>query len=296
MTTLITEPTSQLPAPAAAATPRRRRRGNRQVWFSAIVLIVIAFAVVGANLLSPNDPNMQNLSSILQGPSAEYWLGTDDLGRDVFSRMLYGTRVSVLSALLAVVVALGIGLPVGVTAGYLGKAPDAVLMRVNDTLLAFPAIILAIGITATMGPGIVNAMIAVGIVMSPSIARLARAQTLAVKQETYVEAARSFGARGIRGVVVRHILPNMIQPILVQAAILMGFALLAEASLSFLQLGVEPPTSSWGVILARAYTFIDYVPLQIIIPGVAIALTVFAFNIFGDEAQRVLDPRRRARR
>lgn len=296
MTSILTQPNSVVEPVASSPSPVRRRPGRFQICFSAAILIVIALVVLGANLLSPFDPNAQELSNILQGPSGAHWLGTDDLGRDVLSRMLFGTRVSVLAGLLAVTVAVGIGLPLGVAAGYLGKTTDAVLMRFNDTLLAFPAIILAIGITATMGPGIVNAMVAVGIVLSPSIARLARAQTMAVKQETYVEAARSFGARGFQGIVMRHILPNMIQPILVQAAILMGYALLAEASLSFLQLGVEPPTASWGTILSRAYTFIDYVPLQIVVPGVAIALTVFAFNVIGDEAQRILDPRRRTRR
>ena len=275
------------------STTTKRKAGRFAVRSSYLVLAVVAVVVIGANVISPYSPTDQDLNAILLPASADHLLGTDDLGRDVLSRMIHGTRVSVLAASLAVVIAIVVGLPLGIAAGYLGGWTDAVIMRVVDAVMSFPAIVLAIGITATMGPDITTAMIAVGIVLAPAIIRLARAQTMSIKQETYIEAARSFGAGGLRRMIVPHILPNIIQPILVQVAILMGFALIAEASLSFLQLGVQPPDASWGAVLSRSYTFLDQAPLQIFIPGLAIAATVFAFNIIGDEIQRLLDPRRK---
>lgn len=268
------------------------RPGRIATGFSFGILILVVAMVVFADFIAPYAPNSQTLDNAFASPTWAHLFGTDDLGRDIFSRMVHGGRTTVLASLLAVGIAVGLGLPIGLTAGYLGGRVDSLLMRVVDTLLAFPAIVLAIGITATMGVNIINAMVAVGIVLAPSIARLSRAQTMSVKESTYVEAARSFGARGVRRVVIPHILPNMIQPVVVQTAILMGYALLAEASLSFLQLGVQPPDPSWGAILSRAYGYMDQAPLTIFIPGIAIALTVFAFNIGGDEAQRRLDPRR----
>lgn len=263
------------------------------LWVSYSILAVVAAVVLFAGVLAPYQPNAQDLDAILQPAGGKHLLGTDDLGRDVLSRMLHGTRVSVLAAAQAVGIAVVIGLPFGVAAGYSGRVVDAVIMRVVDAVMSFPAIVLAIGITATLGPDITTAMTAVGIVLAPTIIRLARAQTMAVRQETYIEAARSFGARGLRRLILPHVLPNVIQPILVQVAILMGFALIAEASLSFLQLGVRPPTASWGSVLARSYTFFDQAPIQIFVPGAAIALTVFALNVVGDEVQRLLDPKRR---
>lgn len=275
------------------STTARRKVGRLSVTISYAILALVAFVVVFAGVLAPFDPNKQDLNAILLPMSGEHWLGTDDLGRDVFSRMLHGTRVSVLAALLAVALSVVIGLPFGIAAGWLGGVTDLIIMRIVDAVMSFPAIVLAIGITATMGPDIITAMISVGIVMSPAILRLARAQTMAIRTETYIEAATSFGARGLRRMVVPHVIPNIIQPILVQVAVLMGFALIAEASLSFLQLGVQPPTASWGAVLSRSYTFLDQAPMQIFIPGIAIASTVFAFNIIGDEIQRLLDPKRK---
>lgn len=286
-------------APISVARSAVRSKYGRKpapeltLWFSLAVLAVVVLVSVFANVISPYDPIAQNTGNAFQAPSAAHWLGTDDLGRDVLSRMIYGTRVSILASLLAVGIALVIGLPIGLLAGYVGGILDTVLMRVIDTLLAFPAIILAIGITATLGPSITNAMLAVGIILSPSIARLIRAQVLSVKEETYVEAARSFGARGILRMVLVHIVPNSIQPVLVQTSVLMGSALIVEATLSFLGLGVQPPDASWGSILSRAYTFTAQAPFQIIVPGLAIALCVFAFTTLGDRAQERLDPRRR---
>ncbi|GAA2074687.1 ABC transporter permease [Aeromicrobium halocynthiae] len=275
-----------------ARTPRRRA-GRLAVWTSYAILGAVLVVVLFAGLLAPYSPTEQALDRILLPMSTAHPLGTDDLGRDVLSRMLHGTRVSVLAASLAVAIAVVAGLPVGILAGWRGGLVDLFVMRLVDSVMSFPAIVLAIGITATMGPNITNAMIAVGIVLSPAIIRLARAQVMAIKSETYIEAAASFGAAGLRRMIVPHVVPNIIQPILVQVAVLMGFALIAEASLSFLQLGVQPPDASWGAVLSRSYVFLDQAPLQIFVPGIAIAATVFAFNIIGDEVQRLLDPKRK---
>lgn len=263
------------------------------VWLSWIILGLVVLATLCAGLIAPLDPNAQNLDDILLPISSAHLLGTDDLGRDIFSRVIHGTRVSVLAAGLAVTIAVVVGLPIGIAAGWFGGWVDAVTVRIVDAVMSFPAIVLAIGITATLGPNITTAMTAVGIVLIPTIIRLARAQTMTIRSETYVEAARSFGARGLRRMILPHIVPNIIQPILVQIAVLMGFALIAEASLSFLQLGVQPPTASWGAVLSRAYVFLDQAPLQVFVPGIAIAATVFAFNVLSDEIQRLLDPKRR---
>lgn len=271
----------------------RRKQGRFVIWLSWLIIGLVVIAAAFAELIAPADPNAQDLSLLLLPVSPEHLLGTDDLGRDIFSRMLYGTRVSVIAAAQAVAIAVAIGLPLGVASGWLGGWFDLVTVRVVDAVMSFPAIVLAIGITATLGPNITTAMTAVGIVLAPVIIRLARAQTMSIRSETYIEAARSFGAKGLRRMILPHVLPNIIQPILVQVAVLMGFALIAEASLSFLALGVQPPTASWGSVLARAYLFIDQAPLQVFVPGLAIAATVFAFNILSDEIQRLLDPKRK---
>lgn len=264
------------------------RRGALSLGFVGFLVLVAVFAP----LLAPEAPNAQNPEILLPAGTPGSLLGTDDLGRDILSRLIFGTRVSLMASALAVGVALLIGLPMGLAAGYTGGLLDSFVMRLTDALLSFPAIILAIGITAVLGPSLVNSMIAVGVVFSPSVARLMRAQVLAVKGETYVDAARSFGSSG-RHLVWRHLLPNAIQPVLVQTALLLAAALIAEASLSFLGLGVQPPDASWGSILARAYVFIRQAPLQMLVPGFAIAVTAMAFNVLGDVVQSALDPRRR---
>lgn len=255
------------------------------------LLALIVLVAVMAPWLAPHDPIVQS-DSAFATPSAMHLLGTDDLGRDVMSRLIEGTRVSLTASLLCVAVALAIGLPLGLLAGYVGGIVDLSLMRLVDTVMSFPAIILAIGITAALGPGLVTSMTAVGIVFSPAIARLMRAQTLAVRNEVFVDVARSYGASH-RRLVLRHVLPNAVQPVLVQTSILLALALLAEASLSFLGLGVQPPHPSWGSMLARGYDAINVAPLQIVVPGAAIAVTAFLFNLLGDAVQNALDPTRR---
>jgi peptide/nickel transport system permease protein len=256
-----------------------------------IVVVVLVVAAAAAPLLAVHDPIAQ-AGDLFQSPSGRYWLGTDDLGRDIFSRMVYGARTSLLASLLAVGTGLVLGIPVGLFAGYLGGWVDTVLMRIVDTFLAFPALILVIAITAALGPNLTNSMVAVGILFAPAIARLIRAQTLAVRDQQYVELAHTYGASSWR-IAMRHVVPNAIQPILVEASSMFGMALLSEAGLSFIGFGVQPPGASWGAMLAEAYGFIAQAPLQIAIPGLAILLSVFAFNALGDFLQDVLDPRRR---
>ncbi len=240
---------------------RRDKRGA----VSLLVLTLIVGTALCAPLVAPYSPTEQNLDKMLLEPSAEHWLGTDDLGRDVLSRLIYGAGKSIYAAFLAVGVALLIGLPTGLLAGFVGGWVDGVISRVIDTLLSFPAIVLAVAVTGAMGIGLTNAMISVGIVFSPHLARLIRARTLVVREELYVDAARCFGASTTR-LLIRHVTPNAIQPVIVQCTLLLAVALLAEASLSFLGLGVQPPDPSWGSMLARAYMYMEIVPEQMFAP------------------------------
>ncbi|MFV0260623.1 MAG: ABC transporter permease [Acidimicrobiales bacterium] len=269
--------------------------GNTRARLATSFLILVTVLAVAAPLVTTHPPNEQSVTAVLQGPSAEHWLGTDDVGRDVWSRLVYGGRVSLLASVIAVVVAVVVGVPIGLIAGFRGGWVDSALMRVADTLLAFPSIVLAIGVTAALGPGLVNAMVAVGVVFSPSIARIMRGQVLSVRSRSYVEAALTYGSSNTR-VIVRHVVPNAIQPVVIQATLMMGLALLAEASLSFLGLGVQNPQPSWGVMLRRAAQFIYQAPNAVYLPGIAIALTVLAFNTLGDSLRDSLDPVEAARR
>lgn len=280
---------------AAGAAPRRRNpvlawmlRDPRGA-LSLLVVAIIALTGIFADQLAPYSPIEQNFDLILMPPSAENWLGTDDLGRDVFSRLIHGASASMYASVLSVSIALVIGLPIGLLAGFAGGWVDEVVSRVIDALLSFPAIVLAIGVTGALGVGLTNGMISVGIVFSPLIARLARARALVVKEELFVDAARCFGASPVR-ILARHILPNAIQPILVQVTLLLAGALLAEASLSFLGLGVQAPDASWGSMLAKAYLYMEIAPEQMVTPGLAILVTALAFNGLGDSVRMLLDP------
>ena len=286
---------------AAGAAPRRRNpvlawmlRDPRGA-LSLLVVAIIALTGIFADQLAPYSPIEQNFDLILMPPSAENWLGTDDLGRDVFSRLIHGASASMYASVLSVSIALVIGLPIGLLAGFAGGWVDEVVSRVIDALLSFPAIVLAIGVTGALGVGLTNGMISVGIVFSPLIARLARARSLVVKEELFVDAARCFGASPVR-ILARHILPNAIQPILVQVTLLLAGALLAEASLSFLGLGVQAPDASWGSMLAKAYLYMEIAPEQMVTPGLAILVTALAFNGLGDSVRMLLDPTTRSGR
>ena len=267
------------------------RRGLITVTYIGLLVAVCILAP----LIAPYNPNAQSDHPLLGFGATGHLLGTDDLGRDVLSRLIFGTRVSMTAATVAVAVALVIGLPLGILAGYVGRWVDVILMRISDTLLSFPGLIFAIAVTAALGPGITKAMAAIGIVYAPSVARLIRAQVLSLKGEPYMDASRTFGSTH-RHLIIRHVVPNAIQPVVVQAALLLARALIAEGSLSFLGLGAQPPTASWGAMLARAYAFIRQEPLQMLVPGLAIAITALAFNVLGDVAQTAMDPRRRRSR
>lgn len=260
---------------------RRRYMRNRPAVLAAAFLAFLALVAVAAPLLAPYDPEAINPSNVLDGPSGDHLLGTDDLGRDVLSRLLFAARTSLFAALLAVSLSFVIGVPSGLLAGYARGWWDLVLNKVSDTLMSLPPLIVALGVIAATGPGLINAMVAVGILFTPRMFRLVRSATFGVRGETFVEAAVSAGATAPR-IIRRHILPNILAPLTVEVSLLMSFALLAEASLSFLGLGVVPPDTSWGLMLGRAFRDIYTTPSLIYWPGLAIAMTTVSFNLVGD--------------
>jgi peptide/nickel transport system permease protein len=273
----------------ALPQPRLRWRLNLGATISLLFLLLVALLSVAAPLIAPYSPTAQDLTNTLAESSAAHWLGTDDLGRDVLSRLIHGAAASLFSSFLAVGVAVVLGVPVGLLAGFLGGWTDEVISRGIDTLLSFPAIVLAIAVTGALGIGLINGMIAVGIVFAPQLARLVRARALVVRQELYVDAARCFGATTGR-ILWRHVLPNTVQPVIVQVTLLLAGALLAESSLSFLGLGIQPPHASWGAMLARAYQNMEFAPSQMYPPGLAILCTALAFNALGESLRVALDP------
>jgi peptide/nickel transport system permease protein len=247
-----------------------------------------------APLLSPYDPVAQSWTLVRHPPSAAHWFGTDDLGRDILVRVIYGTRASLLAGVISVGIALSIGVPLGLAAGYLGGFLDALIGRMTDAMLACPFLILAIALAAFLGPSLGNAMIAIGVTTTPIIVRLTRGQVLAVKMEDYVEAARAIGNPRWRIVFV-HILPNIMPALLVQATLSIAAAIIAEAALSFLGLGQQPPEPSWGSMLNSAQRFLVNAPWMAVWPGLAIFLTVLSFNLVGDGLRDALDPRETGR-
>lgn len=284
-----------MPRPRRRAEPGPAQRALR--WLASDLRAALALAVlvglvavaITAPWIAPYSPTAQDVNNMLAPPSAEHLLGTDDLGRDIFSRLIYGAPATVYASLLAVGVAVAIGLPVGLVAGFFGGWIDDLISRVIDTFLAFPAIVLAIAVTGALGIGLTNGMIAVGIVMFPMLARIVRARTLIVRQELYVDASRCFGAPTWH-ILWKHVLPNSLQPVIVQVTLLLAAALLAEASLSFLGLGIQPPDPSWGAMLARAYQYMEIAPEQMYAPGLAILVVALAFNALGESLRIVLDP------
>ncbi|WP_290977844.1 ABC transporter permease [Ferrovibrio sp.] len=263
-------------------------------YISLAYLIFLVLLSISAPWVAPFSPTMQNPADVLMPTGAPYLLGTDDLGRDVLSRLIWGAPLTLYGSVLAVLVACAIGLPFGLIAGFSGGWIDAAISRTIDTMLSFPAIVLAIGVTGVLGVGQTNSMIAIGIVFSPTIARLVRGQTLIGREALYVDAARCFGASNTR-LILRHILPNAVQPVIVQVTLLLATALLAEASLSFLGLGVQPPQPSWGAMLARAYHYMEIAPSQMYAPGIAILVTALSFNTLGENLRVILDPTQKRR-
>ena len=276
------------PVRAARARLLRSFRGTPvAVIGAALVGLVIAVALA-APVLAPHDPVAQIATPLLR-PGPAPLLGTDEFGRDELSRLISGARVSLYVGVLAVLIALGLGATSGVMAGYFGGWVDDVTMRVMDIVLSLPALVLAIAITSVLGPSLTNVMVAVGIVYAPTFARVARGPTLTVVRVPYIEAARAIGASNLT-IVLRHVLPNVAAPILVQTTVSLSTAILTEAALSFLGLGTQPPTASWGLMLsaARQYMLID--PWIAVLPGCAIAVTVLGFNLLGDGLRDLLDP------
>lgn len=249
-------------------------------------------SAIFAPLIAPYDPVEQDILSLLQGPSLNHLLGTDELGRDTLSRVIYGSRVSLMVGVIAVSISLIIGSALGLIAGYGRGLIDTVIMQIMDALLAFPTLALALAITAMLGPSLNNTMIAIGITGIPAFARLVRGQVLSLRDLDYVQAAQASGGSNYR-IVMQHILPNTMAPIIVQASITIPAAILAEAGLSFLGLGIQPPTPSWGAMLNTARGYIQMSPWLSIVPGVAIFITVLAFNFLGDALRDILDPRLR---
>ncbi len=257
-----------------------RFASRRSALIGSLVLALVALVAIGAPGIAPHDPSAQNLRLVLKGASSRHWLGTDDLGRDVLSRLIFGARVSLLAGVEAVGVGVVLGVPLGLIAGYFGRWIDALISRIADGIISFPPLLLAIAIVGVLGKGITNAMLAIGIVFAPRFLRLVRGSVLSVKQETYVEAARSIGCTHTK-IIGRHILPNVISPLLIQVMLTIGFAMLSEAGLSFLGLGVQPPDASWGSMMGSAYRHVSRQPWQAVYPGVAIVIVVLACNAIG---------------
>jgi peptide/nickel transport system permease protein len=280
---------------AAPAAERRRSRLNARLRIGlALLAFILLLALIGP-LLSKYSTDQIAASDALGGPSAGHWLGADNFGRDMFVRMAVGYRISLEVAVGSVLVGLVIGVPLGLLAGYAGGFVDNVVMRPLDVFMAFPAVLLAITVMAIFGTGLGVLMLAIGVVYVPILARVMRASTLEARQELYVEAARARGASA-RRIVLRHVLPNSIGPVIVQSSILLGIAVLLEAALSFIGIGVKPPTPSLGVMLAEGRDFMATSTWIVAVPGLAIMLLVLTFNLIGDGLHAWLDPRGRARR
>jgi len=287
---LPTAAATDIESPARRALQRLRRRKG-----AVIGLVVIATFVVlalFAPLIAPYDPIASSWSLVRKPPSSAHWFGTDDLGRDVLSRVIYGARASLIAGVISVGIALAIGVPFGLLAGYRGGFIDGLISRITDAMLACPFLILAIALAAFLGPSLGNAMIAIGISATPIFIRLTRGQVMNVKVEDYVEAARAVGNPPWRIVVV-HILPNVMPALLVQATLSIAAAIIAEAALSFLGLGQQPPAPSWGSMLNSAQRFLTSAPWMALWPGLGIFLVVLSFNLVGDGLRDALDPHER---
>jgi peptide/nickel transport system permease protein len=264
--------------------------GNAPALTAAMVLILLVLTAIAGPYLAPQDPLAMDLDSLKQPPSKAHLLGTDSKGRDIFSRIVYGTRISLSVGIIASALSLCIGIFFGLIAGYSGGKADIILSQIFDIFLAFPSLLLAIGISAVMPPGLVSAMLAITLVGWAGFARLVRGLTLSLKEQTYVEASRALGARPAR-ILCKHILPNALPLILVAGSLRVGGFILLEAALSFLGLGVQPPTPTWGSMISLNRAYINSAPWMVIFPGIAISITVISFNILGDFLRDKLDPR-----
>lgn len=273
------------------ATMLRRRffRTRTGPFFGGLLLVLITVTIL-APLLAPHSPIRQYLDHTLEPPSARFPLGTDDLGRDLLSRLLHGGRITLLAAFVSVVAATAIGLPVGMISGMLGGRGDIWIMHAVNALLSFPSVLLAFAISALIGPSLAVVVLAISIVFAPRMARFARGQTLVVRETPFVEAARATGA-SLRRLIFRHVLPNIAAPMLVEASLGVGYAALIEASISFLGAGIQPPRSSWGLMIKEGFGYMDSAPWVAIAPGAAILLLTLCVNVLGDTVRDVFDPR-----
>lgn len=268
----------------------RQLRRHRAAMAGAAIIVLVIFTAVAAPLVSPYDPVQMNPDDAFEGPSREHWLGTDEYGRDLFSRIVYGSRISLSVGIISVSISLVFGTALGLMSGYYLGIADVVVSRIMDVFYAFPPILLALVMIAMFGVGIDKVMIAIGIVYTPLFARVCRGSVLAERGKVYVDAAQMIGASDIR-IIRDHILPNVLAPLIVQATLCMSFAILAEAALSFLGLGTQPPMPSWGMMLSKGRGLMYHSPWVSIWPGLAIMIVVFAFNVFGDGLRDALDPR-----
>ncbi|RSX52818.1 amino acid ABC transporter permease [Bifidobacterium goeldii] len=259
---------------------------------SSVVLVLILLSAVFANVIAPYDPNQVSLGAILSPPSGSHLLGTDKTGRDIFSRVLFGSRTTMLSAIGVVAISMVIGIPYGLASGYFGGWLDKILMRISDVILSFPSLLLAFLLIAAFGRSLTNAVVAVGIVYVPMLARLTRSVALVEKNKTYVEAAQSIGYSSAH-IMFREILPNCVPALIVQGTLDLGYAILDLAAMSFLGLGVQPPTSDWGAMLEEGRGLIQLAPLCALAPGAMILITVVAINVLGDGINHWLDPKQR---
>jgi peptide/nickel transport system permease protein len=276
--------------PSARAWRRLLRR--KSAVFGLVVIVLFVLIAIFAPLLTPYDPAQQSWTSIRKPPSLQHLFGTDESGRDLFSRVIFGARASLLAGVVSISIALGLGVPIGLLAGYGGRWIDVLISRITDAMLAIPFLILAIALAAFLGPSLQNAMIAIGLTATPIFVRLTRGQVMAVKVEDYVEAARAVGNPAMR-IALKHILPNILPALIVQATISIATAIIAEASLSFLGLGQQPPAPSWGSMLNTAQRFLTNAPWMAVWPGLAIFLVVLSFNVLGDGLRDALDPKER---
>lgn len=265
-------------------------RKNKIGAIGAVVVILLIFVAIAAPLIAPYSPREMNTIRRMEGPSADHFFGTDRFGRDEFSRIVYGARVSLQVGVIAVSIGVLSGLVLGLMAGYYGKFLDSIIMRFMDILFAFPSILLALVVIAVLGPSLTNTMIAIGITNMPVFTRIVRASVLSVREEEYVTAARALGLKDVR-LLARHILPNILAPVIVQASLALSGAILTEAALSFLGLGIQPPTPSWGSMLSESRRYMELAPWTAIFPSLAIMVTVMSFNLFGDGLRDILDPR-----
>jgi len=287
-TAIIASPTSPNPARALLRAVLRHHLSRAGL----TIIAVLCFIAIFAPVLAPFDPYDQDLYRVLAPPSAVHWLGTDNLGRDLFSRILYGARVSLFVGIVSSLLSAGLGVVIGLVAGFKGGAVDSIIMRITDAFLCFPPLIFILAMSAALGPGLHNVMLSFAIFGWTGFARITRGQVLLVRELPFIEAARSVGVPPLR-IMMRHVLPNIMAPVLVAVTITIGGAILVESGVSFLGLGVQPPTASWGKELRVGFTYLEAAPLFSIAPGVMITLAIVSFNFVGDGLRDALDPRLR---